>query len=164
MLLQLYWEKKKIMNSIKKTFISSTFWTESIGPTAALKTIEIMEKKKSWKYITNLGVYIKKNWIKLAKKHKLKINVQGISALCTFNFKSKYHQAYRTYITQEMLKKNFLATNMIYVSIAHNKKIIDHYLSHLDRIFSIISKCEKGDDIFKYLETKVSETDFARLN
>ena len=156
--------KKKIMNSIKKTFISSTFWTESIGPTAALKTIEIMEKKKSWKYITNLGVYIKKNWIKLAKKHKLKIKVQGISALCTFNFKSKYHQAYRTYITQEMLKKNFLATNMIYVSIAHNKKIIDQYLSHLDRIFSIISKCEKGDDIFKYLETKVSETDFARLN
>ena len=156
--------KKKIMQSIKKTFISSTFWTESIGPTAALKTLEIMEKKKSWKYITSLGLFIKKKWINLAKKHQLKINVQGISALCTFNFRSKNHQAYRTYITQEMLKNNFLATNTIYVSISHNKKIINTYFSHLDRIFSIISKCEKGDDIFKYLETKVSETDFARLN
>ncbi len=156
--------KKKIMQSIKKTFISSTFWTESIGPTAALKTLEIMEKKKSWKYITNLGLFIKKKWLKLAKKHQLKINVQGIPALCTFNFRSKSHQAYRTYITQEMLKNNFLATNTIYVSISHNKKILDRYFRHLDRIFSIISKCEKGDDIFKYLETKVSETDFARLN
>ena len=156
--------KKKIMQSITKTFISSTFWTESIGPTAALKTLEIMERKKSWKYITNLGLFIKKRWLMLAKKHNLKINVQGISALCTFYFKSKNHQAYRTYITQEMLKNNFLATNTIYVSISHNKKIIDKYFSHLDKIFSIISKCEKGDDIFKYLETKVSETDFARLN
>ena len=46
--------KERVMKSIKKTFISSTFWTESIGPTAALKTLEIMEKKKSWKYITAL--------------------------------------------------------------------------------------------------------------
>ena len=51
---------KKIMESIKNTFISSTFWTERIGPTAALKTLEVMEKKQSWKYITNLGKYIKK--------------------------------------------------------------------------------------------------------
>ena len=59
---------KKIMQSITKTFISSTFWTESIGPTAALKTLEIMERKKSWKYITNLGLFIKKRWLMLAKK------------------------------------------------------------------------------------------------
>ena len=37
----------KIMQSIIKAFISSTFWTESIGPTAALKTLEIMERKKA---------------------------------------------------------------------------------------------------------------------
>ena len=44
--------KQNIMNNIKKTFISSTFWTERIGSAAALKTIEIMEKNKSWKIIS----------------------------------------------------------------------------------------------------------------
>ena len=156
--------KKDIMQSIKNTFISSTFWTESVGPTAALKTLELMNKKKSWIYISKLGKYIKKRWEKLAKKHKLKIKIQGIDALCSFVFKSKYHQAYKTYITQEMLKKGFLATNTIYVSTAHTKKIIDIYFKNLNEIFSIISICEKGDDIHRYLETKVSETDFARLN
>jgi glutamate-1-semialdehyde 2,1-aminomutase len=156
--------KEKVMKSIKDTFISSTFWTESIGPTAALKTLEVMEKKKSWKYITAQGSNITSRWKKLAKKHKIKIKTTGIPALCTFTFLSKNHQAYKTFITQEMLKKGFLATTTIYVSIAHTKKILEKYFKNLDIIFNVISKCEKGDDIYRYLKTKNSATDFARLN
>ena len=156
--------KEKIMKSIKNTFISSTFWTESAGPTAALKTIEIMEKKKSWKYITRLGSTIITRWKKLAKKHNVKIKTSGIPALCTFTFLSKNHQAYKTFITQEMLKRGFLATTTIYVSISHTKKILEKYFKNLDALFKIISKCEKGEDIYLYLKTQNSETDFARLN
>ena len=84
--------------------------------------------------------------------------------LCNFKFKSKYHQEYKTFITQEMLKKNILATTTVYVSIAHSKNLINRYLKILDDLFKIISRCEKGEDIFVYLENKTSETDFARLN
>ena len=156
---------KKIMESINKTFISSTFWTDSSGPTAALKTIEIMEKTKSWNYITKLGGYIKKNWNKLSKKHNLKIQISGINSLCKFNFMSNHNQKYKTFITQEMLNKGILATNMIYVSLAHNKSVIKKYFKELDNIFFTISKCENHkEDIFKYLIAPVAETDFARLN
>ncbi len=156
--------KREIMRSIRDTFISSTFWTESIGPTAALKTLEIMEKKKTWIYITKLGIYIRSQWKKLAKKNRIKIKVTGIPALSSFVFLSKNHQAYKTFITQEMLKKGYLATTTIYVSVAHNKKILKNYFEHLDKLFSIISKCENNDDIYRYLNVQTSETDFARLN
>ena len=73
--------KQNIMNNIKKTFISSTFWTERIGSAAALKTIEIMEKNKSWEVISKKGEYIMKNWIKIAKKYKIKIKVLGFRHL-----------------------------------------------------------------------------------
>ena len=63
-----------------------------------------------------------------------------------------------------MLKKGFLATTTIYISVSHTRKILDKYFFHLEKIFKIISKCEKGDDIYKYIETKNSTTDFARLN
>ena len=63
-----------------------------------------------------------------------------------------------------MLKNGFLATTTIYVSLSHNKKILDKYFKNLDKIFEIISECEKGDDIFRYLTSKVSESDFGRLN
>ena len=156
--------REKVMKSIKKTFISSTFWSESAGPTAALKTLEIMEKNKSWQQITKMGKFVTSKWKKLALKHNLKIKINGIPALSSFIFQSKNHQAYKTFITQEMLKKGFLATTTIYISTAHTKKIIEKYLSSLDKLFKIIAKCEKGDDIYRYLESEVSTTDFARLN
>ena len=156
---------QKTMSSINKTFISSTFWTDSSGPTAAMKTLEIMEKKKSWIYITKLGGYIKNGWKKLSKKHNLLINISGLNSLCKFDFKSKHNVKYKTFITQEMLKKRILATNTIYVSTAHKKSIVDKYLLELDKIFDIISKCENhNDDIAKYLISPIAETDFARLN
>ena len=40
--------RRKIMDAAQSTFISSTFWTERIGPSAALKTLEVMEREKSW--------------------------------------------------------------------------------------------------------------------
>ena len=57
-----------------------------------------------------------------------------------------------------MLKNGFLATTTIYVSISHTKKIINKYMKCLEKVFLVISRCEKGEDIYKYLETKVSET------
>ena len=52
--------KKSIMQSAQSTFISSTFWTERIGPTAALKTLEIMNKNLTWIDISKKGKYMKK--------------------------------------------------------------------------------------------------------
>jgi glutamate-1-semialdehyde 2,1-aminomutase len=156
--------KDKIMNNIKNTFVSSTFWTERIGPAAALKTIEIMEKKKSWKIITSRGKYIIDNWKKIAKKNNLKIIIKGIPALCSFYFESKNNNAYKTYITQEMLKYGFLATNVVYLSTAHSKLIIDKYLKKMNIIFKEIREFEDGKDVYSYLETQLATESFSRLN
>ena len=48
--------KEEIMSACEDTFISSTFWTERIGPSAALKTLDVMQKEKSWgKKLHTLG-------------------------------------------------------------------------------------------------------------
>ena len=156
--------KEEIMDNIKNTFISSTFWGERIGPAAGLKTLEVMDKEKSWKKITKIGKSIMLNWKKIAKKHKLKIKVRGIPALCSFTFLSKNHNVYRTFITQEMLKKGYLATNVVYASIAHDKKILKKYFKELDAIFKKIKKFEKGENIYNYLENKLANETFGRLN
>ena len=43
--------KREIMQSAQNSFISSTFWSSLIGPSAALKTLEIMNELKSWEVI-----------------------------------------------------------------------------------------------------------------
>ena len=156
--------KKNIMEYAQETFISSTFWTERIGPSAALKTLEVMEEIKSWEYVTSLGKYLKSIWINLANKNNIPISISGIYPLISFQIKSKNFLAYKTLITQEMLKNGFLASNTCYLSTAHNKQIIDEYSFHLDKIFKIISDCEDGRNISNLLETEICHSTFERLN
>jgi len=153
------------MEFAKESFISSTFWTERIGPTAALKTLQVMKDIKSWQIVRDIGNKIRKRWRVLFNKYKLKVNVKGIPSLASFVFESKNHQAYKTLITQEMLKKNFLATNTIYPCIKHNDNLIDMYFDNLEKVVKIISYCEnEGQNINKYLDNDISKRDFYRYN
>jgi len=156
--------RRKIMEATQSTFISSTFWTERIGPTAGLKTLEVMEREKSWEKITETGKAIGKRWQKLAKKYDLPIEISGLPALINFNIPVKDWLKYKTFITQEMLKKGFLATNSVYVSIEHKSKIVDEYFNELRPIFTTIAECENGRDIDDILESPVCHDGFNRLN
>ena len=156
--------KKKIMNQSENSFISSTFWTERIGPTAALKTLEIMQKTKSWRKISKIGKIVQKRWGQIFKKFDLDVSIRGLPSLSSFVFKSEKHQKYVTYITQEMLKKNILASNIFYPSACHNLKIINKYFKNLNEILKTIRDCENGSDINRFLLTQDSEKGFSRLN
>lgn len=133
-----------IMNYANSTFISSTFWTERIGSAAGLKTLEIMEKIKSWDIISSLGKKIKANWESLAKKNNLKLKISGLSALPRFDFENN-NLYYKTFVSQEFLKKNFLASNVIYLCTEHNMKIFNNYFDILDSVFFKISRTIKDN-------------------
>ena len=156
--------KKNIMENSEKCFISSTFWTERAGPTAAISTLTEMNKIKSWKIISKKGLYIKKKWKQLFRKHSLSVEISGLNSICSFTFKNN-HLKYRTYITQEMLKIGYLCTTTVYLCIDHSDKIIDKYLHNLDKVLLDISNFEnKKDDIDKKLLYPVCEPGFKRLN
>jgi glutamate-1-semialdehyde 2,1-aminomutase len=134
-----------IMNYANLTFISSTFWTERIGSVAGLKTLEIMEKIKSWDIISSLGKKIKANWRFLAKKHDIKLKIQGLSALPKFDFENKNNLYFKTFISQEFLKKKLLASNAIYLSTEHNMKMFNNYFDILDSVFFKINRSIKDN-------------------
>jgi glutamate-1-semialdehyde aminotransferase len=156
--------RKEVMQSAQNTFISSTFWTERIGPSAALKTLEVMDKIKAWEKISATGENIKLKWTEIALKYEIAINMAGISALPSFTFSSQNHLAYKTFITQEMLKKNFIANTSIYVCIEHSNQLIDEYMGELEKIFIKIKECEDGRDINDLLDGPVCHSGFQRLN
>jgi glutamate-1-semialdehyde 2,1-aminomutase len=152
------------MEAAQNTFISSTFWTERIGSTAALKTLEVMECVRSWEIITATGLKIRKKWQQLADRHRLGISHNGLPALCGFSFQSKYALEYKTLITQEMLKKGYLASTSCYVSLSHTSEVLETYFNALDGVFSLIAECESGRSIHGLLEGPVCHSGFNRLN
>ena len=156
--------KKEIMENAKDTFISSTFWTDRVGPVAALETLKVMEKEKSWEQITKNGEHVNNEWMKLSEEFDLPITISGLAALTTFSFKSEKALAYKTFITQEMLKKGYLAATSVYVCTAHTKDIIDGYIENIRPIFKTIKECEDGRDIMDLLEGPIAHNGFKRLN
>ena len=157
--------KKSVMDYAQKTFISSTFWTERIGPSAALKTLEVMERKKSWEVITNLGIKFRKEVQILAKKYNLSITFSAIPAVTSYKFNTKNALEYKTLISQEMLKKNILGSTHFYACTEHTDCHFNHYFEALDEIFELISKCELDRlNITDLLESPVCHGGFKRLN
>ena len=155
---------QEVMEATQSTFISSTFWTERIGPTAALKTLEVMEREKSWEQITSTGKTIGNRWHALAEKHGLPIQISGLPALVNFNIPVDNWLKYKTLISQEMLKQGYLATNSVYVCIEHIDQVVNAYFEKLDSVFSIIMDCENGQDVDRLLEGPVCHVGFKRLN
>ena len=156
--------KKEIMDAAQGSWISSTFWTDRIGPTAALAALDVMEKERSWEQITAKGLQNKKRWQALADKYGLKINQWGIPALAGYTFDSPNALAYKTYVTQEMLKKGYLAGTLMYTSLAQTQEILDGYFEALDPVFADIRDFEDGKNVIEALEGPVCQAGFKRLN
>ncbi len=157
--------RRSVMEAAQKTFISSTFWTERIGPTAALATLKVMERIKSWEIITEIGRKMQKGWLSLASSHKLKITVAGIPALSTYSFDYPNALAYKTLVAQEMLKKGFLASTNFYACTAHTDDNLNLYFDALNEVYSLIKACEEGImNIDCLLEGPICHSGFRRLN
>lgn len=157
--------KLEVMEAAQSTFISSTFWTERIGPTAALATLNVMERLKSWEIITETGQKMRDGWQKLADSHNLNIQISGIPALSTYSFDSLNQLAYKTLIAQEMLDKGFLASTNFYSSTEHSAIEMESYFNALDEVYSLIVKCENQDlKIEELLKGPVCHGGFKRLN
>ena len=154
--------RKKFLRSAEDTFVSSTFWSERIGFVAALSTIKIMKSKKIFSSIKKIGKEIKSKWIEIEKKNNIEIEIFGKDSIPQFKFKNS-NQIYKTYFTQEMLKKNFLATNTVYVSIAHKQQVLKKYYKTLDQVFNKISK-NNLKKIKSNIMGEIAHTEINRLN
>jgi glutamate-1-semialdehyde aminotransferase len=163
--------RRNIMQSAQDSFISSTYWTERIGPTAALATIKFMEDHNILEQINRAGSIIQKYWLDISNQLNIKIKVSGIPALSHFEFIHEKPLALKTLFTQEMLKKGFLASTSFYISYAHTDEIINKYFEAFYETFIIlknyINKSEnEGMDLVGFLENglQVCQSGFKRLN
>jgi len=155
--------KREVMDVAQDTFISSTYWTDRIGPVASISTIEKMLKNNVPSHLCKIGNLISNGWKELATSHDLKINVMGIPPLTTFVFDYDESQALHTLFTQEMLNRGFLASKSVYVSYSHTEEHVAKYLENVDGVFGIIRKAIENGKVRSFLKGPIAHTGFRRL-
>jgi len=156
-------DKAEVMHAAQKTFLSSTYWTERIGPTAALATLSKHKKLKVGEHLVTIGQKVQKGWKTMAQKHRLNLEVTGIPPMSHFSFKSENNLATRAFFVQLMLEQGYMATNGFYAMYAHNTDHVDAYLGAVDQAFAAISDALVNKDLENRLVGQPSLAGFNRL-
>ncbi|MBI5223485.1 aminotransferase class III-fold pyridoxal phosphate-dependent enzyme [Candidatus Micrarchaeota archaeon] len=157
--------KSEVMDTAQSSFISSTYWTEGIGPTAALATIRKLEEKKVPQHVTKLGQKMGEIWQKAGAESGVKVKVDfGFLPIMHFDFEyGDQNQVLATLFTQEMLRRGYLASRGFYVSYAHTPESLDRYAQAASEVFASIKKGIDEGNVEKMLKGPVAHKGFQRL-
>jgi glutamate-1-semialdehyde 2,1-aminomutase len=75
-----------VMQACQTTFVSSTNWTERVGPAAALALLEKHGRLDAGARLVQLGTRIQEGWTAAAARHGLPVHVGGLPPLSKFAF------------------------------------------------------------------------------
>jgi len=153
------------MDGAHTSFISSTYWTEAVGPAAALATLEKMERTKVWEHVATVGKQVQRDWKEAADRHGVEIRCSGLPCMSHFAFQ-EHKLELKTLFTVLMLKEGFLANCSIDPTLAHNEEILQFHREAIDKVFFQIAQILKKGGLEAVLEAiggPVCQTGFQRL-
>ena len=148
-----------VMQAAQTTFISSTNWTDRVGPTAALATMRKYLRVQAHTQLINTGNQVKDIWRQAAATSNLDINVTGLPTLAAFGFKTPHAVAMNTSFTIEMLQHGFLGFRQFKASLAHDASALTAYKIAVEQVFAKLAL----DTECKGLVSPVHHSGFQRL-
>ncbi len=155
--------RREVMEHAQDTFISSTFWTERIGPAAALASLRAMGDEAAPQRVDQIGASVKAGWIDLASHAGLTLEVAGLDALASFAVVGRDALIVKSYLTQTLLDAGYLGGTLLYASIAHTPEVIEPYLQVLGGAFRTIADVDSDAELALLLRGPVCHGTFARL-
>ncbi len=153
----------EVMDASQNSFISSTMWSERVGPVAALATIRKFKDNNVGDHLMRIGEAVQRGWRDLGERHELPLNVGGIPPLSHFGFENESKLAMKALFVQEMLDRGFLAATSFYSMFAHTDEHVEKYLHAADGAFGEIKASLEGDHLISRLRGKPSASGFQRL-
>lgn len=155
--------RASVMEASQKSFISSTNWTERIGPVAAMAMICKFRRVEAHTHLVALGESVQAGWRRLAEKHGLHIHIGGIPPMSHFSFEQSESLATKAYFVQLMLDEGFLASTSFYSMYAHTFNHVEAYIAAADRAFAEIARASSADDLKQKLRGAPAASGFKRF-
>ena len=155
--------REEVMQAAQSTFISSTNWTERIGPAAALATIRKYQRENVSEHIRRIGLLVMDGWTLAAEKTGLKLHADGLPSLNHFGLEHEDAQALVTLFNQLMLEKGYLAFNQFKPSFAHREEHVRNYLVAVKEAFAVLAEAVQKGDVRNRLSGPTARSGFYRL-
>jgi len=152
-----------VMDAAQETFVSSTAWTERVGPVAALATLHKHREQNVARHLMRIGTRVQKGWAEASTATDLPVHVSGIAPLGHFAFEVPEAQEVRTLFTQMMLDRGIFATGSFYAMWAHTDEHVDRYLEAVNAVFRDLRIAIDQNAVRQLLRGPVAHSGFKRL-
>lgn len=156
-----------VMQAAQSTFISSTYWSERIGPAAALATLAKHQRCDVPAHLMRVGTLVRDGWRMAADRAGVQLEIGGIIPLSRFSFLGYDSELERsaagTLFTQLMLERGFLAGTSFYATYAHTDEHVQEYLDAAGDAFKVIEEATRRSVLAGQLRGGVAHSGFRRL-
>jgi glutamate-1-semialdehyde aminotransferase len=146
------------------SFISSTYWTESVGPVAALATIGKFQRIDVPRHVDRIGMIFRDGLQQLGTRHGVPLSVVGHPPLATIAIDHPQHVAISTLFTVRMLDHGILSGNAFYPTWVHQDAHVERYLAAADIVLAELAAAIRLGDVESRMGGPVKHTGFKRLN
>ncbi len=152
-----------VMQAAQESFISSTFWTEGIGPAAAVACLRKQKQLDVPGHLAHIGSLVIDGWQRLGRKHQVPVKIAGRPEMALLSFEHPDSTALITLMTVRMLRHRFLAGGAFNAMLAHEPWHVAAYLDALDDVFAELAAAIREDDVLQRIGGLVKQTGFTRL-
>lgn len=156
--------KAAVMEHAQRTFISSTNWTERMGPCAALATLKKHRALDAGKHLMALGEAVQQGWAELGTRYGMGVHVGGIPPLSHFSFGVDNPLAAKAYFVQLMADRGYLASTLFYAMYAHTMEHVSGYFQAADEAFEAIAQAVAAGNLLAQLRGEAAAAGFGRLS
>lgn len=152
------------MQAAEASFISSTYWTEAMGPAAALATIKALREERVLKTIQEASLQVATGLREAARKHKLPLQCLETAAMVIWQFDlGAETPAAKTWYTKRMLEKGYLAGGQFYASAAHTRGEVEGFLLAAEESLGELARLIQAGSLRQKLSTPEAHQGFRRL-
>ena len=152
-----------VMAAAQETFISSTYWTEGVGPTAALATIHKMRRMDLPGHLKRIGTFLRDGLREVADHAGVRLKLAGHPAITTISFEHPANLALQTLLTARLLERGILSGGVFYGSLAHEREHVERYLEAVRPVFVELAQAIENGDIEERICGPVRHMGFARI-
>jgi glutamate-1-semialdehyde aminotransferase len=155
--------RAEVMDAALRSFVSSTYWSERIGPAAALATIAKLRREDAPARLAAAGARMRTAWEQCAARHGLRIATTGIAAMPRFSFQHGDDSPYLAALfTQTMLDAGYLASGAFYATLAHDAAVLDAARAAVDASFAALAHALAGGTLRTALRGPLPEAGMRR--
>ena len=155
---------EKAFSAASETFMSSTSWSERIGPTAALATLKEMNKLKSWEITNEVGQRVKRIWENSVQSSGLPVRILSPvnAGIVKLEFEGPFAKELKTLWCKLMLREGYLDNGNFYATVAHKKSVLDKYERHVNKVVNLILEIYDKENFYEHF-SEISHSGFEIL-